>query len=75
VVVNQIYKILKLHLLKKVNVKSPFWVTEVYGLGRCLKAYAFYPEKFPLFCYMDHGVTLFDSIPSHEKENDCTSYF
>ena len=69
------FKILKLYFQKEINIKSPFWVTEVYGLGYWLKDYGYYPKRFPLFCYMDHGNSLFDTIPAHEKENDAPLVF
>lgn len=63
-------------IFKKIKkAKSPFWINEVYGLGYWLKDYAYYPQKFPLFCYMDHGVALYDTIPPHEKENNAPVIF
>jgi FkbM family methyltransferase len=55
--------------------KSPFFVNEVYSLGYWLKDYGYYPKSWPLYCYMDHGMTFFDSIPSHEIENDAPLIF
>jgi len=54
---------------------SPFWVNDVYSLGYWLKDYGFYPKRFPLFTYMDHGNTLFDTIAQHEIENDSPLIF
>jgi len=55
--------------------KSPFFVNEVYGLGYWLKDYGYYPKSWPLFTYMDHGTTLSDTIPPHERENDAPVIF
>ncbi len=55
--------------------KSPFWVNDVYSLGFWLRNYGFYPRNLPLFTYMDHGITLFDTISQHEIENDAPLIF
>ncbi|WP_205508566.1 hypothetical protein [Longitalea arenae] len=33
----------------------PFWTTELYGFGKWLRKYAFYPKRFPIFLYSDHS--------------------
>ena len=57
------------------NESSPFWVNNVYSLGYWLKDYGYYPKNWPLCNYIDHGVTLFDTIPPHETENDAPLIF
>jgi hypothetical protein len=54
---------------------SKYWVNSVYGMGYWLRYYAYYPKSFPLYSYMDHGMTLFDTIPAHELENDAYLMF
>ena len=55
--------------------KSPYWVTEAYSLGYWLKDYGFFPKKWALYNYMDHGMTFFDTIPAHEIENNAPFIF
>jgi hypothetical protein len=55
--------------------KSPFWVNNVYGIGFWLKKYAYYPSWLPLCNYIEHGISLSDVIPKHEKETDATLFF
>ncbi len=57
------------------NPKSPYWVNDVYSLGYWLKDYGYYPKSWPLFNYMDHGITLFNTIPNHEIANDAAIIF
>ena len=52
--------------------KSPFWVNNVYGIGFWLKKYAYYPQWLPLCNYIEHGISLSDVIPKHEKETEAT---
>ncbi|HMD01140.1 MAG TPA: hypothetical protein VKH37_13350, partial [Ferruginibacter sp.] len=54
---------------------SPFWVNNVYALGYWLKDYARYPKSWPLCTYMDHGMTLVDTIPEHELNNNAPLIF
>lgn len=55
--------------------KSPFWVNNVYGIGFWLKKYAYYPSWLPLCNYIEHGISLSDVIPKHEKKTDATLFF
>ena len=55
--------------------KSPFWVNESYSLGYWLKKYGYYPANWPLYTYMDHGMTLFDTIFPHELETEAPLIF
>lgn len=48
-----------------------YWPTELYGIGKWVRKYGFYPEKLPLYVYSDHGVTLRRTqLPEHELNND-----
>lgn len=52
---------------------SKFWVSEIYGLGRAYREYAyFYPKSMPLYVYSAHGVYFFDSPCKHELESEAT---
>ncbi|NTW34198.1 MAG: hypothetical protein HGB12_16535, partial [Bacteroidetes bacterium] len=55
--------------------KSPFWVNDIYSLGYWLKDYGYYPKSWPLFSFMDHGMTLSDKIFLMETENDAPLIF
>jgi FkbM family methyltransferase len=55
--------------------ESPFPINDLYSLGYWLKDYGYYPQHWPLFTYMDHGMTFFESIPPHEKENTAPIIF
>lgn len=47
-----------------------FWTSEVYGLGKSLREYAyFYPQKLPLFVYSSHGVFFKGEPSKHELES------
>src|SRR5687768_8618648 len=35
--------------------KYPDWTSEVYGLGKFIRKYAFYPNFLPLYISTDHG--------------------
>lgn len=52
-------------------IRTKFWVSEVYGLGRALREYSyFYPKKKPLYVYSNHGPYFFGDIPKHELESE-----
>ncbi len=55
--------------------QDPFSVNIVYGLGFWLKDYGYYPKHWPLYSYMDHGITLHDTIPPHELNNEAPIIF
>lgn len=51
--------------------RSKFWVSEVYGLGRAFREYAyFYPQKIPLYVYSAHGIYFCDKPVKHELESE-----
>lgn len=57
------------------KLNSPYVPSNIYGLGKHLKAYGFVPDSIPLCVYMDHGVTFADKIPPHEINNDAPCMF
>ncbi len=40
--------------------RFPSWTSEVYGFGKYIRKYAFYPVALPLFISTDHGPTQHD---------------
>lgn len=50
-------------------VPSPFWTAEIYGFGRQISKYGYYPYFLPLCIYTDHGPGYYDEIPIHELES------
>lgn len=46
-----------------------YWTSEVYGFGKWLRKFAFYPKSWPLNIYFSHGVTHHDSPAPHEYDN------
>lgn len=53
--------------------KMLYWTSEVYGFGKYLRKYAYYPSFLPLNIYFSHGVTHHDSPAAHEYENNAPS--
>ena len=50
-------------------VPSPYWTAEIYGFGRQLSNYGFYPYCLPLCVFTDHGPGYVDHIALHEIES------
>ena len=46
-----------------------YWTAEVYGIGKHLRIYGFYPKWFPLCVYTDHGPGVFGKPFKHELES------
>jgi hypothetical protein len=46
--------------------QSPYYPSNIYSLGYWLKKYAFYPSRLPLFIWMDHGMSLMDTVGNDE---------
>ncbi|OYQ63866.1 hypothetical protein B9G53_14765 [Pseudanabaena sp. SR411] len=47
-----------------------YWTSQIYGFGKWLRKYGFYPSFLPLCVDIDHGVP-FDEYPAkHELESD-----
>ncbi len=52
-----------------------YWTSEVYGFGKWIRNYGFYPNWLPLCIDVDHGIPL-DEYPSkHELESDAPAFF
>jgi hypothetical protein len=45
------------------------WTSELYGFGKCFRAYARFPKLLPLCVYSDHGVGLNANLFPHEVNN------
>ena len=61
--------------VSKPVLKSPYWVNETYSLGHWLKDYGYYPGHWPLYTYMDHGMSVTDLIYPHELETEAPLIF
>lgn len=46
-----------------------FWAPEVYGFGKEIRRYGFFPGSWPLNIYMSHGITMFEEPLRDELEN------
>lgn len=56
--------------------KRIYWTAEIYGFGKWIRKYGYYPDSFPLCIYTDHGAGCNDDLPSkHELESDAPSQF
>ena len=47
---------------------SPYWTSEIYGFGKYIRKYGYYPSWLPLYIYTDHGVGRIDPA-IHELES------
>jgi hypothetical protein len=56
---------------------APYWPAEVYGFGKQIREYGYYPSFLPLCIYSDHGIGSMDGPAKHELESDapCQFYF
>ncbi len=52
-----------------------YWTSEIYGFGRYIRQYAYYPEFLPLCAYTDHGPFSADTPLKHELESDAAVQF
>lgn len=66
--VNNVYKYSK-------RVYSPFKVCNYYGIGKELKHYGYYPNFFPLYAYLEHGISFMSTVPQHELNNAAPCFF
>src|SRR5688500_7270997 len=46
-----------------------FWPAEVYGFGRIIREFGFYPNSWPLYIYLSHGLTMHETPAPHELDN------
>jgi hypothetical protein len=60
---------MKFHFSNFKIILSPFWTAEIYGFGKQLSSYGFYPYCLPLCVYTDHGPGYYDEIPLHEIQS------
>lgn len=49
---------------------APYWTAVVYGFGKHLREYGYYPSWLPLCVYTDHGVKTEHKPYKHELESD-----
>lgn len=52
--------------LHKIIVRLSYWTAEVYGFGRYIREYGYYPKWLPLCIYTDHSPGNRDSPSPHE---------
>ncbi len=52
--------------VNRLVVRLSYWTAEVYGFGRYIREYGFYPKWFPLCIYTDHSPGNRDSPSPHE---------
>lgn len=53
-----------------------FWTAEVYGFGKYIRKYGYYPRFLPLAVYTDHGpARLYDKPYKHELESSAPAMF
>jgi hypothetical protein len=50
-----------------------YWTSEIYGFGKWIRQYGFYPKLLPLCIYIDHGISLNEQPAKHELESDAPS--
>lgn len=49
----------------------PFWTSEIYGFGRYIRQYGFYPKRLPLFVFTDHsGPSIIETFNYFELSHD-----
>lgn len=51
-------------------VEWPYWTAEIYGFGKQISKYGYYPYILPLCVYTDHGPGYYDELPKHELETN-----
>jgi len=52
-----------------------YWTSEVYGFGKWIRKYGFYPNWLPLCINVDHGIPLDENPAKHEIESDAPVFF
>ena len=69
-------KLLELCNSKKSFKFQFFWTVEVYGFGKYIRKYGYYPNFLPLAVYSDHGVGRLSGKPlKHELESSAPAMF
>lgn len=46
--------------------KMKYWTSEIYGFGRWIRRYGFFPSRVPLNIYFSHGITTHEIPAPHE---------
>ena len=41
--------------IEKFNGAAPYWASEIYGFGRHIRQYGYYPKNLPLFIFTEHS--------------------
>jgi hypothetical protein len=69
-------KLLKLCKIKRSFKPRLFWTAEIYGFGKYIRKYGYYPNFLPLAIYTDHGPRrLADNLHKHEIETCAPAMF
>ncbi len=55
--------------------ESPYWTSEIYGFGKYLREYGFYPSWLPLYVYIDHGAATAEIPFPHELNSGAPVMF
>ena len=51
----------------------PFWTSEIYGFGKYIRQYGFYPKDWPLFVFTDHsGPHTINKLNKFELSHNAT---
>lgn len=53
----------------------PYWTAEIYGFGKHIREYGFYPLELPLFINTDHGISLHEFPLKSELESSAPIQF
>ncbi len=49
----------------------PYWTCEIYGFGKYIREYGFYPKNWPLHIFTDHsGPSIIDKFNYYETSNN-----
>ena len=54
---------------------APYWTAEIYGFGKYIRKYGYYPSFLPLCIDTDHGAGRVDHPFNHELESDSPVMF
>lgn len=55
---------------------APYWTAEIYGFGKYIRRYGYYPSFLPLAIYNNHGIEFIDAKPyKHELASDAPVMF
>lgn len=54
---------------------APYWTSELYGFGKYIREYGYYPRFLPLCIYSDHGVSYYLEPNQHELHSGSPAQF